>query len=1351
MSFWALIMLVGIYLLKLSDQKKISLLMANQRMEKETLLSNIIDVKSKVIENFVYDYTYWDEMGGFVKSGDPRWAKNNIDVSIPSFNVDIVWIYKTDLSVMYTTNTIEADSIKQLPLSKEDLEKIISKGPFCHFFMMTDWGVMEISGASIHPTADEERKTPPQGYFFAGCLWSEPYLKEISELTGTKIALAPLDVDQKEYAEEDLKKFTLTCAKDLNQWDGKPLVHVISQSEAVIAKTLKKQSDLQYHASIVYSIILIIFLSVILFRHVNTPLNLLFRSMAIGDAHLLKELIPQKNEFGKLAVMLKESFEHKNRLIDDIDEHKQTEEELRESEAMFRIAFEDAPTGMSIIAPDGLTYLAVNPVLCEMFGYSKEEFLGNTIRLATHPDDEARSIEWMQKKYRGEPCEPVLVQRYIHKDGHIVWGVVHTQWIRNEDGSNRMAIAHIADITKPKLAEEALQASEEKYRSIFENVQDVYCEIALDGTILEVSPSIKILSSGQYHREELVGKSMFDFYVDMADRDRVMAAMQHTGRIANYELRLRNRDGSIVICSTSMKYYYDEQGQPQKMIGSMYDITDRKKIEEQLLIKNFAVESSVSAIAFTDLGGILFYANQSYLNMWGYKDVNEVIGMHIYEFSESNTVVDNSLRILQAGKEFISEEVGRRKDGTLFNMQMTANIVRNSEGQPICMMASFIDITDRKKAENQLIIKDFAVESSVSAIGLADLEGKLFYANKAYMDMWGFDDPGEMIGTSVTDYEVDRENIKKVMAALQAGKGFIGEMQATKRDGSVFEIQMSAYIVKSSDGRSVCLMASFLDISERKRVTEVLRESEERYRSMIMNSNDLIQSVGMDGRFLYVNPTWCRVMGYNEEEVNDLNLFDIIHRDSLSHCRRLFKKIQKGENIAFIETTFAAKDGRSVFLEGNATPRLLDGKVIATQSFFHDVTERKQGEEALFVTNQRLQLLQKITESLHESLEPAVIFKRITDAIVKTMGFSTAIVLLLDENGESFHVKSLTSSRQYLSKINKTLGSPLHKLVIPVTDIIDDLKHKETAGKIIVTKHLANITHPPLSIHVSNTLEKLGNSKSFILIPLIREENLIGAIIVTSSREEIPKEDIEMLDTFALTAVQAIVNSDFLERTNRAKEQIQRSLKEKEILLRELFHRTKNNMQVISSMLRIRSRSITDPDINNIFSDLDTKILSMAVAHQKLYDSGDLSQFDLKEYFQSLVRLIMSTYSIVSGHISFLVTGDNVNVLIDTAIPCGLIINELISNSLKHAFPDNRRGTIEIKLRLSKKKELIIELSDNGIGLPGNFDLEKDSHLGLKTAIDLVEYQLQGKIDLIRKKGTMWRITLGEELYSPRV
>lgn len=426
------------------------------------------------------------------------------------------------------------------------------------------------------------------------------------------------------------------------------------------------------------------------------------------------------------------------------------------------------------------------------------------------------------------------------------------------------------------------------------------------------------------------------------------------------------------------------------------------------------------------------------------------------------------------------------------------------------------------------------------------------------------------------------------------------------------------------------------------------------------------------------------------------------------------------------------------------------GRTIKTYGANQDITKHKLAEEALRAANKRLMILHQITETLYESLELDVIFKHITDASVNSMGFTTAIVLKLEENEKNYRVRSLTSSRKLLTGIKEILGFPLEKLTIPASEVIKNLK-RFTSGESLITKSLSEILYPMLSKPLCHSFDKMSDSKSYILAPLVLKEKLIGGILVSSPLEKIDKADMEMLNTFASTAVQAISNADMHDRTNKAKEQVQKNLKEKEILLRELYHRTKNNMQVIASLLRIHASTIHDEQMKKVCYDIESKILSMALVHQKLYESKNLSYLNLKEYFENLISLLRTSFTTPSDQFNFLVESDDIKVLIDIAIPCGLIINELVSNSLKHAFPKNKKGEIKVKLYLTPKNELIIEVSDNGVGLPAGFDLEKDAQAGLKSVIVLVEHQLQGKIKITSHKGVQCRIVLKEQLYKPRV
>lgn len=228
------------------------------------------------------------------------------------------------------------------------------------------------------------------------------------------------------------------------------------------------------------------------------------------------------------------------------------------------------------------------------------------------------------------------------------------------------------------------------------------------------------------------------------------------------------------------------------------------------------------------------------------------------------------------------------------------------------------------------------------------------------------------------------------------------------------------------------------------------------------------------------------------------------------------------------------------------------------------------------------------------------------------------------------------------------------------------------------------------------------------------------------------------------------VQEDITER-KQAEERIKAALAEKEALLREIYHRTKNNMQVIRSMLELRAATRQNAEITAFVKDIEQKILTMALVHQKLYESHDLSQIRLHEYLEELISLLVQNYAEVSHRIAFKLHLEQVMVLIDTAIPCGLIVTELLSNALQHAFPNGRPG--EIRLNVSRTSQGMLELhfADNGVGVPQDFDFRAQKSLGLRTIFGLVEHQLRGEIACDTRNGLAYAIRFYDTLYEPRV
>lgn len=210
----------------------------------------------------------------------------------------------------------------------------------------------------------------------------------------------------------------------------------------------------------------------------------------------------------------------------------------------------------------------------------------------------------------------------------------------------------------------------------------------------------------------------------------------------------------------------------------------------------------------------------------------------------------------------------------------------------------------------------------------------------------------------------------------------------------------------------------------------------------------------------------------------------------------------------------------------------------------------------------------------------------------------------------------------------------------------------------------------------------------------------------------------------------------------QAAEQIKASLREKEVLLTELHHRVKNNLQIISSFLNLQSGYIEDAKTLEILKAAENRVVSMALVHEQLYLSQNLAQVDSASYIKHLASNLFSSYNINTDAIKLKINIDKILLSVNTAITCGLIINELISNALKYAFPEGQSGEIKINFQ-SARGQIILIVSDNGIGLPENVDLQKTESLGLQIVLALTN-QLQGKIEIERNNGTEFRMTFSE-------
>ncbi len=243
--------------------------------------------------------------------------------------------------------------------------------------------------------------------------------------------------------------------------------------------------------------------------------------------------------------------------------------------------------------------------------------------------------------------------------------------------------------------------------------------------------------------------------------------------------------------------------------------------------------------------------------------------------------------------------------------------------------------------------------------------------------------------------------------------------------------------------------------------------------------------------------------------------------------------------------------------------------------------------------------------------------------------------------------------------------------------------------------------------------------------------------------------DVEMeAIVFASGKACRVALTDITER-KRAEAQIAASLKEKEALLQEIHHRVNNNLQVISSLLSLQSNSIQDPQAREMFRESQDRVKLMALIHEKLYQSRDLARIEFREYIRDLVSMVFHAYRSKSDAITLDLQIDPIILDVHNAVPVSLILNEMVSNCLKHAFPDGHSGVITISFKKQPPGQFSLVVRDNGIGVPKDFDLENTASLGLRL-IRILARQIGGALDFCSRGGTEFKVTFGEQSTNER-
>ncbi|HOX09227.1 MAG TPA: ATP-binding protein [Candidatus Omnitrophota bacterium] len=290
------------------EVKRLADIFTSSRAREEITFDKIVAIRNSRLEALVEDYTFWDEMVEFTRTGDRGWAKENIDASLPIFDVNAMWVYSRDCSLIYSSGGPKGPAA-ELPVSGEDIPSLFKDSKLCHFFIRAEKGLIEVRGATIHPTADWDRKTEPRGYLFAGILWDEKFLREMASLTGTEVRFASLHEKPAPDTSANVMAGEARFLRDLWGWDGKPLakIAVSFKSESIRHYNLMGQTIFFIFGLLSALSLIVLFVSVV--RLVSIPLQIVSESLKRKDPALLVPLENKKDEFGGIAKVIRESFE----------------------------------------------------------------------------------------------------------------------------------------------------------------------------------------------------------------------------------------------------------------------------------------------------------------------------------------------------------------------------------------------------------------------------------------------------------------------------------------------------------------------------------------------------------------------------------------------------------------------------------------------------------------------------------------------------------------------------------------------------------------------------------------------------------------------------------------------------------------------------------------------------------------------------------------------------------------------------------------------------------------------------------------------------------------------------------
>jgi len=603
-------------------------------------------------------------------------------------------------------------------------------------------------------------------------------------------------------------------------------------------------------------------------------------------------------------------------------------------------------------------YSYCNQAFADLIGKPKKEIIGKTVfQLYERELAEIyqKADDYLLETGGSQDYETSI--RFYDGLTHAV--ILHKNIILDEEENKIGIIGLVEDISVLKNKEKELIESESKYKKIFENVQDIFYQVDVNGNIQEISPSVSKYSD--YTHTEIIGQPIEMFYANPEDRNSLLREIQEKGEALDFEIVLKGKNKHLTHASVNAHFIFDENGMVSGVEGTLRDLTERKQAEEKIKMSL----SSLQATLDSTTDGILVVNDQGKITNFNkqFKLIFKVPD-GILESGDDASTLEFVLKSIENTDQFISKvqylhnhpeidsfDTLEFLDGRIIERY---SCPQKLDDKPIGRVWSFRDVTVRKKAEQQLHLMAHTLKSINESISITDTNNRILFVNAAFLKTYGYTED-ELIGQDISmvrSSENDPEVVANILD-ITVNKGWQGELMNRKKDGTDFPIMLSTTIINDENGEVIGMVGVAIDISDRKKSEKLLRESEEKYRNLIETMPDGVYRSTHEGKFVELNNAMVKILGYDSKD--ELMAIDI--KSELYFEPNDRESLVLNASSADLDVfPMKKKDGTAVWIEDHGWyVKDKNGKIIFHEGILRDVTERKLVEFQLHKYSEELQ------------------------------------------------------------------------------------------------------------------------------------------------------------------------------------------------------------------------------------------------------------------------------------------------------------------------------------------------------------------------------------------------------------